>query len=269
MFASLLRRQVFKALNSRSILFTWLYRYVLCFAAWLAVSTMSEELGYSPSFKRPSDIMRMRRKRARSEAFSSSPSSDTGGTEQSASSPSSSCVRPFSPGPLFFNNHNRGVKRRNPFANIDSRRSPRKKRNPGGKGDDEAGRDFTTKRADLAFSELLSKVEDTGRQENDKQVIEPRHTFFMRPISRHTNRQNVTRNVYGYTLVLIYSQTYSCALPYKSSSFVNRKYQDVCPHWNGNAINTFQPLIPHKTPTEMISTWKIALYSIALHETTQ
>ncbi|XP_051914570.1 protein downstream neighbor of son homolog isoform X2 [Hippocampus zosterae] len=133
---------------------------------------MSEELGYSPSFKRPSDIMRMRRKRARSEAFSSSPSGDTGGIEKSASSASSSCVRPFSPGPLFFNDHTRsvgGMKRRNPFANIDSRHSPGKKRNLGGKGDNEAGGDFTTKRDDLTFSELLSKVEDTGRQDNDKQ----------------------------------------------------------------------------------------------------
>ncbi|KAM3585679.1 uncharacterized protein V6R79_024380 [Siganus canaliculatus] len=84
---------------------------------------MSEQDGYSPSFKRPSEIMRMRRKRARSDAgVFSSPS-----TGQSDSSPAS--VRPFSPGPLF-NTQNRsggGVKRRNPFANIENTYSPKKK----------------------------------------------------------------------------------------------------------------------------------------------
>ncbi|XP_077426571.1 protein downstream neighbor of son homolog isoform X3 [Vanacampus margaritifer] len=137
---------------------------------------MSEESGYSPSFKRPSEIMRMRRKRARSEAFSSSPSGDTSGTEQGASSPSS-CVRPFSPGPLFFNNHTRsggGVKRRNPFANIENRHSPRKKcllfDDDGQKAESSTARegDFHN-RDDLAFSELMSKVEDMGRQEKHKQ----------------------------------------------------------------------------------------------------
>ncbi|XP_049608955.1 protein downstream neighbor of son homolog isoform X2 [Syngnathus scovelli] len=143
---------------------------------------MSEEMGYSPSFKRPSEIMRMRRKRARSEAFSSSPSSDTSGTEQSVSSPSSSsCVRPFSPGPLYLNNHTSsgaGVKRRNPFANIANRHSPRKKCLDF--NDDEAGEQTTErpttreeglirKSDDLDFSQLMSKVEAMGRQENDKQ----------------------------------------------------------------------------------------------------
>ncbi|KAM9829442.1 protein downstream neighbor of son homolog isoform 1-T1 [Syngnathus typhle] len=138
---------------------------------------MSEEMGYSPSFKRPSEILRMRRKRARSEAFSSSPSSDTSGTEQSVSSPSSSssCVRPFSPGPLYFNSlatSGAGVKRRNPFANVENRRSPRKKCLH--LNDDEAGeqtteRPPTREEGDLAFSELMSKVEAMGRQENYKQ----------------------------------------------------------------------------------------------------
>ncbi|XP_077369763.1 protein downstream neighbor of son homolog isoform X2 [Festucalex cinctus] len=137
---------------------------------------MSEDLGYSPSFKRPSEIMRMRRKRARSEAFSSSLSGDTSITEQSASSPLS-CVRPFSPGPLFFNNHTRsgaGVKRRNPFANIENRHSLRNKclrfDDDGQKAESSTTRegDFHN-RDDLALSELMGKVEDMGRQENHKQ----------------------------------------------------------------------------------------------------
>ncbi|XP_041822343.1 protein downstream neighbor of son homolog [Chelmon rostratus] len=91
---------------------------------------MSQQAGYSPSFKRPAEIMRMRRKRARSDAgvFSSPSGQDsTGSTGQSESSPAS--VRPFSPGP-FFHTQNRsggGIKRRNPFANIENTYSPKKK----------------------------------------------------------------------------------------------------------------------------------------------
>lgn len=91
---------------------------------------MSQQAGYSPSFKRPDEIMRMRRKRARSEAgFFNSPRSlgSTGSPGQSESS--SGCMRPFSPGPLF-NTQNRsggGTKRRNPFANIENTFSPKKK----------------------------------------------------------------------------------------------------------------------------------------------
>ncbi|XP_044044328.1 protein downstream neighbor of son homolog isoform X1 [Siniperca chuatsi] len=91
---------------------------------------MSQQAGYSPSFKRPAEIMRMRRKRARSDAgVFSSPSGQgsTGSPGQSGSSPA--CVRPFSPGPLF-NTQNRsggGIKRRNPFANIENTYSPKKK----------------------------------------------------------------------------------------------------------------------------------------------
>lgn len=91
---------------------------------------MSQQAGYSPSFKRPAEIMRMRRKRARSDAGAfSSPGgqSSTDSSEQGASSPA--CVRPFSPGPLF-NTQNRsggGIKRRNPFANIENTYSPKKK----------------------------------------------------------------------------------------------------------------------------------------------
>nr|XP_061802902.1 protein downstream neighbor of son homolog [Nerophis lumbriciformis] len=144
---------------------------------------MSEGSSYSPNFKRPSEIMRMRRKRARSEAFDS-PSSDASGTEQSTPSP---CVRPFSPGPLFSSNRARsggGVKRRNPFANIENRHGQGKKRlvyNDEGKDvdDDEAGgqkrenkksrEDFTSKRNGLPFSELLDTLDVVSRQENDKQ----------------------------------------------------------------------------------------------------
>ncbi|XP_045904624.1 protein downstream neighbor of son homolog [Micropterus dolomieu] len=88
---------------------------------------MSQQAGYSPSFKRPAEIMRMRRKRARSEAGVFSGHGSTGSPGQSASSPDS--VRPFSPGPLF-NTQSRsggGIKRRNPFANIENTYSPRKK----------------------------------------------------------------------------------------------------------------------------------------------
>lgn len=85
---------------------------------------MSEQAGYSPSFKRPSEIMLLRRKRAR---LSTSGRDSTESPGQSDSSPS--CVRPFSPGPLF-STHNRvggGIKRRNPFASIENTNSPKKK----------------------------------------------------------------------------------------------------------------------------------------------
>ncbi|XP_077464591.1 protein downstream neighbor of son homolog [Stigmatopora argus] len=139
----------------------------------LVVPTMSEGSSYSPSFKRPSEIMRMRRKRARSEAFPS--------PEQSNSSP---CVRPFSPGPLFPSNHTRSsgnLKRRNPFANIENRHGPRKKRLIYNDEDDETGgqngknrairEDLTTKSNDFPLSELLTTLEGAFRQENDKQKV--------------------------------------------------------------------------------------------------
>ncbi|XP_040888559.1 protein downstream neighbor of son homolog [Toxotes jaculatrix] len=91
---------------------------------------MSQQAGYSPSFKRPAEIMRMRRKRTRSDAgVFSSPSGQesTDSPRQSGSSPA--CVRPFSPGPLFNTQHRSGggIKRRNPFANIENTYSPKKK----------------------------------------------------------------------------------------------------------------------------------------------
>lgn len=91
---------------------------------------MSQQDGYSPSFKRPAEIMRMRRKRARSDAgVFSSPSGQgsSGSPGQSSLSPAS--VRPFSPGPLFAGQQRSGggIKRRNPFANIENTFSPKKK----------------------------------------------------------------------------------------------------------------------------------------------
>uniref|UniRef100_A0AAQ5Y3I1 Downstream neighbor of SON n=1 Tax=Amphiprion ocellaris TaxID=80972 RepID=A0AAQ5Y3I1_AMPOC len=91
---------------------------------------MSQQTGYSPSFKRPAEIMRMRRKRARSDAgVFSSPSGQSSADSPGQSGSSPACVRPFSPGPLF-NTQNRaggGIKRRNPFANIENTFSPKKK----------------------------------------------------------------------------------------------------------------------------------------------
>uniref|UniRef100_A0A4W5KEU5 DNA replication fork stabilization factor DONSON n=1 Tax=Hucho hucho TaxID=62062 RepID=A0A4W5KEU5_9TELE len=82
---------------------------------------MSQQAGYSPSFKRPAEILRMRRKTVRSEGVSS------GGRGEGASIPA---VRPFSPGPLFGQGRSGGgVKRRNPFASIENTfSSPAKKK---------------------------------------------------------------------------------------------------------------------------------------------
>lgn len=82
---------------------------------------MADQSYYSPSFKKPCDILRMRRrKRARSEAESRS-----GATAE---------IRPFIPGPQLgaqarTGGGGGGVKRRNPFASIENTySSPRKKR---------------------------------------------------------------------------------------------------------------------------------------------
>ncbi|XP_022616715.1 protein downstream neighbor of Son [Seriola dumerili] len=91
---------------------------------------MSQQAGYSPSFKRPAEIMRMRRKRARSDAgVFSSPSGQDSSRSPGQSGSSPACVRPFSPGPLFNpqNCSGGGIKRRNPFANIENTYSPKKK----------------------------------------------------------------------------------------------------------------------------------------------
>lgn len=78
---------------------------------------MADQAGYSPSFKRPSEIMRMRRKRARLTSAESPGQSD--------SSPPG--VRPFSPGPLLHPRTGGPVKRRNPFASLENTYSPQKK----------------------------------------------------------------------------------------------------------------------------------------------
>lgn len=71
--------------------------------------------------------MRMRRKRARSEAGVCSSPSGQDSAGQSGSSPAG--VRPFSPGPLFNRQSSSGggIKRRNPFANIENTHSPKRK----------------------------------------------------------------------------------------------------------------------------------------------
>ncbi|XP_047432502.1 protein downstream neighbor of son homolog [Mugil cephalus] len=126
---------------------------------------MSQQEGYSPSFKRPAEIMRMRRKRARSDAgVFSSPSGQgsSGSPGQSSSSPAS--LRPFSPGPLF-NAQQRsggGIKRRNPFANIENTFSPKKKLliyNDGSAEPAESHGKAALKEGDWHFSEKLTEAE--------------------------------------------------------------------------------------------------------------
>ncbi|KAM4700732.1 protein downstream neighbor of Son isoform 2-T2 [Discoglossus pictus] len=74
---------------------------------------MSELLpGYSASFKKPAEILRLSRKRSRSEVSKSSPAPFSPG-EAPKRIPG---LRPFSPGP----NRSGGVKRRNPFASLDN-----------------------------------------------------------------------------------------------------------------------------------------------------
>ncbi|KAM9766926.1 LOW QUALITY PROTEIN: protein downstream neighbor of son homolog [Menidia menidia] len=98
---------------------------------------MAQQDGYSPGFKRPAEIMRLRRKRARSDAAGSpGPAGQEpadGVREPGPFSPglrpSPPGLRPFSPGPRF-NLQNRpggGVKRRNPFAHLENTYSPQKK----------------------------------------------------------------------------------------------------------------------------------------------
>ncbi|XP_034534022.1 protein downstream neighbor of son homolog [Notolabrus celidotus] len=135
---------------------------------------MSKQSGYSPNFKRPAEIMRMRRKRARSEAgVFSSPGGQgsTGSPGQSGASPA--CVRPFSPGPLL-NTQTRsggGVKRRNPFANIENTFSPKKKKlliynDEEAVGQIEKGteEEEVMKNRALPFSAMLTEVEQKEHQ---------------------------------------------------------------------------------------------------------
>lgn len=87
---------------------------------------MSQAAGYSPSFKRPAEVLRLRRKRVRSDA---GPGLQVGSDSPGLSSPSPVGVRPFSPGPLLSPGRRSGgqMKRRNPFANMEDRLSPRKR----------------------------------------------------------------------------------------------------------------------------------------------
>ncbi|XP_072235358.1 protein downstream neighbor of son homolog [Leuresthes tenuis] len=88
---------------------------------------MAQQAGYSPSFKRPAEIMKMRRKRARSVTgvLHSLSRQDLIGSPEPGSS-SLAGVRPFTPGPLSIiqNRSEGGMKRRNPFANIENTLSP-------------------------------------------------------------------------------------------------------------------------------------------------
>nr|XP_020442814.1 protein downstream neighbor of Son [Monopterus albus] len=100
------------------------------YCAKLSILSMSQQAGYSPSFKLPAEIMRIRRKRARSNTGDfCSPSGQDSSSSPVQSGSSSAFVRPFSPGPPF-NSPNRsvgGIKRRNPFANTENADSPKKK----------------------------------------------------------------------------------------------------------------------------------------------
>lgn len=163
-------------------------RWISTFFHKVQLFSMSQQAGYSPSFKRPAEIMRLRRKRPRSDAgVFSSPSgqSSTGSPGQSGSP--QACVRPFSPGPLF-NNQNRsggGVKRRNPFAHIENTYSPKKKLliyNDDGNAEardiqkwteKEGEEDVSTKkesRGVLPFSARLMKAEKQERQHISSKV---------------------------------------------------------------------------------------------------
>ncbi|RXM99168.1 Protein downstream neighbor of son-like [Acipenser ruthenus] len=116
---------------------------------------MSELAGYSPSFKRPAEIMRLRRKRARSEAGLGT------GRSNSESSPGGglSGVRRFSPGPLLGSESRAGgVKRRNPFANIENTySSPRKRTTPECVSDAVPGRGSVEPEGENATLRILSR----------------------------------------------------------------------------------------------------------------
>ncbi|XP_061571632.1 protein downstream neighbor of son homolog [Cololabis saira] len=87
---------------------------------------MEQQTGYSPGFKRPAEILRLRRKRARSEAGVSCSSSPGQGSPSPASAPGESPGgAPGAPGVP--RTRAAGTKRRNPFANIENTFSPQKK----------------------------------------------------------------------------------------------------------------------------------------------
>ncbi|KAL7845910.1 hypothetical protein AOLI_G00241020 [Acnodon oligacanthus] len=141
---------------------------------------MSEQGCYSPSFKKPSDILRMRRKRARSEGVCAGTSSPASGSSNVTASLAG--VRPFSPGPLLKGQgRSGGVKRRNPFANIENTyNSPKKRAVSSAEDASECrkalavtllcdGRSSTEQNANLraSFGELLST--DLNGKQSDNQ----------------------------------------------------------------------------------------------------
>ncbi|XP_066517280.1 protein downstream neighbor of son homolog [Hoplias malabaricus] len=130
---------------------------------------MSEHGCYSPSFKKPCDILRMRRKRARSEGVPAGPRN------------SFEAVRPFSPGPLLKSQARAGgVKRRNPFANLENTYNSPKKRAVSCTEDiSECGKSFAVlceqgnsgeqnTSFGALFNELVSKVSEKQSENQNK-----------------------------------------------------------------------------------------------------
>ncbi|XP_076839419.1 protein downstream neighbor of son homolog [Brachyhypopomus gauderio] len=111
---------------------------------------MSELGSYSPSFKKPSDVLRMRRKRARSEGHRTAAAAGSPG-----SGPSTAAVRPFSPGrPSLVRGRGGGLKRRNPFAKLENTYgSPKERAAACTEGSPEP------KRSLAAFSDVLDRAE--------------------------------------------------------------------------------------------------------------
>uniref|UniRef100_A0A8B9J4G2 Uncharacterized protein n=2 Tax=Astyanax mexicanus TaxID=7994 RepID=A0A8B9J4G2_ASTMX len=116
---------------------------------------MADQSYYSPSFKKPSEVLRMRRKRARSEGVSAGSGGAAPGSAGLAG------VRPFSPGPLLLKGPVRtgsggAVKRRNPFANIENTyNSPGKRRAVSC-----AAEEFCSPTQNVSFSEEDSLFEE-------------------------------------------------------------------------------------------------------------
>ncbi|XP_069377248.1 protein downstream neighbor of son homolog [Paralichthys olivaceus] len=128
---------------------------------------MSQPAGYSPSFKRPADIMRKRWRRSRSDAgVPSSPSGPESAGSPGRSGSSPACVRPFSPGPLFSRG---GTKRRNPFSSIENTYSPKKKihiLNEDAKPGDDREEDASTKRECRGVSSFSASLTEAERHEH-------------------------------------------------------------------------------------------------------
>nr|XP_019959395.1 PREDICTED: protein downstream neighbor of son homolog [Paralichthys olivaceus] len=128
---------------------------------------MSQPAGYSPSFKRPADIMRKRWRRSRSDAgVPSSPSGPESAGSPGRSGSSPACVRPFSPGPLFSRG---GTKRRNPFSSIENTYSPKKKihiLNEDAKPGDDQEEDVSTKRECRGVSSFSASLTEAERHEH-------------------------------------------------------------------------------------------------------